>query len=96
MLTEASSGGRGSLAGLGRQWEAAADPAREAGLRVAHLRTGPVQDAAGAGLPKQALMFRLGVGGRLGSGRQWLSWAALDDIAGASVHALANDELAAR
>jgi uncharacterized protein (TIGR01777 family) len=90
----ASSGGRGFLADVVRQWEAAADPARAAGLRVVHLRTGPVQDAAGAGLPKQALMFRLGVGGRFGSGRQWLSWIALDDIAGAYLHALTREDLA--
>jgi uncharacterized protein len=94
VLTEASSGGRGFLADLVRQWEQAADPARAAGLRVVHLRTGPVQDAAGAGLPKQALMFRLGVGGRFGSGRQWLSWVALDDITGAYLHALTHDDLA--
>jgi len=94
VLTEASSGGRGFLADLVQQWEAAADPARAAGLRVVHLRTGPVQDAAGAGLPKQALMFRLGVGGRFGSGRQWLSWVALDDITGAYLHALTHDDLA--
>jgi uncharacterized protein (TIGR01777 family) len=94
VLTEASSGGRGFLADVVRHWEAAADPARAAGLRVVHLRTGPVQDAAGAGLPKQALMFRLGIGGRFGSGRQWLSWIALDDIAGAYLHALAREDLA--
>jgi uncharacterized protein (TIGR01777 family) len=93
VLTESSSGGNGFLADLCRQWEAAADPAREAGLRVVHLRTGPVQDTAGGGLPKQALMFRLGLGGRLGSGRQWLSWTSLDDIVGAYVHALTHDEL---
>jgi uncharacterized protein len=93
VLTEASSGGSGFLADLCRQWEAAADPAREAGLRVVHLRTGPVQDTAGGGLPKQALMFRLGLGGRLGSGRQWLSWTSLDDIVGAYVHALTHEEL---
>jgi uncharacterized protein len=94
VLTEESSGGRGFLADVVRQWEAAADPARAAGLRVVHLRTGPVQDAAGAGLPKQALMFRLGVGGRFGSGRQWLSWIGLDDITGAYLHALTHDDLA--
>jgi uncharacterized protein (TIGR01777 family) len=94
VLTEASSGGRGFLADLVRQWEAAADPARAAGLRVVHMRTGPVQDAAGAGLPKQVLMFRMGVGGRFGSGRQWLSWVALDDITGAYLHALTDDDLA--
>jgi uncharacterized protein (TIGR01777 family) len=93
VLTEASSGGRGFLAGVVRRWEAAADPARAAGLRVVHLRTGPVQDVGGAGLPRQALMFRLGVGGRFGSGRQWVSWISLDDVAGAYYHALVHDAL---
>jgi uncharacterized protein len=93
VLTEASSGGPGFLADLVRQWEAAADPARAAGLRVVHLRTGLVQDVAGAGLPKQVLMFRLGVGGRLGAGRQWLSWVSLDDAAGAYLHAMAREDL---
>ena len=93
VLTEASSGGHGFLADVVRRWEEAADPARAAGLRVVHLRTGPVQTAAGAGLPKQALMFRLGVGGRLGSGRQWLSWISLDDIAGAYLHVLTRQDL---
>jgi len=93
VLTEASSGGHGFLADVVRRWEEAADPARAAGLKVVHLRTGPVQTAAGAGLPKQALMFRLGVGGRLGSGRQWLSWISLDDIAGAYLHVLTRQDL---
>jgi uncharacterized protein (TIGR01777 family) len=93
VLTESSSPGSGFLAEVCQQWEAAADPARRAGLRVVHLRTGPVQDTAGGGLPKQALLFRLGLGGRLGSGRQWLSWTALDDIVGAYLHALTHDEL---
>ena len=93
VLTEASSGGPGFLADLVRRWEAAAEPAREAGLRVVHLRTGLVQDAAGAGLPKQVLMFRLGVGGRLGSGRQWLSWISLEDAVGAYLQALTHDDL---
>ena len=94
VLTESSGPGEGFLAGVVRQWEAAADPARAAGLRVVHLRTTPVQDASGAGLQKQALLFRLGLGGRFGSGRQWLSWIALDDIAGAYLHALTRDDLA--
>jgi uncharacterized protein len=93
VLTEASGPGRGFLADVVRRWEAAADPARAAGLRVVHLRTGPVQDVAGAGLPRQALLFRLGLGGRFGSGRQWLSWNVLDDLAGAYLHALARDDL---
>jgi uncharacterized protein len=94
VLTEASGPGRGFLAGVVREWEAAADPARAAGLRVVHVRTSPVQDASGAGLRKQALLFRLGLGGRFGSGRQWLGWIALDDIAGAYLHALTRDDLA--
>jgi uncharacterized protein (TIGR01777 family) len=93
VLTEASGAGEGFLAGVVRRWEAAADPARAAGLRVVHLRTTPVQDASGAGLQKQALLFRLGLGGRFGSGRQWLSWISLDDIAGAYLHALTRDDL---
>ena len=93
VLTESSGPGEGFLADLVRQWEAAADPAREVGLRVVHLRTGPVQDAAGGGLPKQAVAFRLGLGSRFGSGRQWLSWTAMDDLAGAYLHALTHDEL---
>jgi uncharacterized protein (TIGR01777 family) len=93
LLTEASRGGDGFLAEVVRQWEEAADPARAAGLRVVHLRTGLVQDAAGAGLPKQALMFRFGLGGRLGPGRQWLSWISLDDVAGAYRHALVHEDL---
>jgi uncharacterized protein len=93
VLTEADGGGPGFLAGVVRQWEAAADPARAAGLRVVHLRTGLVQDVGGAGLPKQVLLFRFGLGGRLGSGSQWLSWISLDDIAGAYLHALTHDEL---
>jgi uncharacterized protein len=94
VLTESTGGGRGFLAGVVQQWEAAADPARAAGLRVAHLRTGLVQDAHGAGLPKQVLMFRFGLGGRVGSGRQWLSWISLDDITGAYLHALTHEDLA--
>ena len=93
VLTEESRGAPGFLADLVRKWEAAAEPARAAGLRVIHLRTGLVQDAAGAGLPKQVLMFRLGVGGRLGSGRQWLSWISLEDAVGAYLHALTHDDL---
>jgi uncharacterized protein (TIGR01777 family) len=71
--------GRGFLAGVVRDWEAAADPAREAGARVAHLRTGVVLATRGGALGKVLPLFRLGLGGRLGSGRQWMSWIALPD-----------------
>lgn len=78
-LTESSASGTGFLADVCRQWEAAADPAREAGLRVAHARTGIVLDPDGGVLAKQLPLFRVGLGGRIGNGRQYMSWIALDD-----------------
>lgn len=79
VLTEASAPGTGFLADVCRQWEAAADPAREAGIRVAHPRTGIVLDAGGGVLAKQLPLFKLGLGGRIGSGRQYMSWIAIED-----------------
>jgi uncharacterized protein (TIGR01777 family) len=76
---ETGPAGRGFLAGVVRDREAAADPAREAGARVAHLRTGVVLATRGGALGKVLPLFRLGLGGRLGSGRQWMSWIALPD-----------------
>jgi uncharacterized protein len=91
LLTEASQPGQGFLAGVCRDWEAAADPARAAGLRVVHVRTGVVQAAQGGALPVQARLFRLGLGGRLGSGRQWWSWISLDDLVGIMRHAVVDE-----
>ena len=79
MLTEGSAAGTGFLADVCQRWEAAADPARDAGVRVAHVRTGIVLDAHGGVLAKQLPLFKLGLGGRIGSGRQYMSWIALDD-----------------
>lgn len=79
MLDEDSAPGSGFLAELCQQWEQAADPAREAGIRVAHLRLGVILAPGGGALAKMLPAFRLGLGGRLGSGRQWMSWIALDD-----------------
>jgi uncharacterized protein (TIGR01777 family) len=90
-LTETSPSGDGFLAELCRRWEAAADPARAAGLRVVHLRTGLVQTAEGGALAAQLPLFRLGLGGRLGSGQQWWSWIALDDVVGIYRHALLDE-----
>ncbi|MGK5554528.1 TIGR01777 family oxidoreductase [Actinomadura kijaniata] len=74
--------GRGFLAGLVRDWEAAARPAAEAGVRVAHARTGIVLDGGGGLLGRVLPLFRLGLGARLGDGRQWVSWiSAADEIA---------------
>jgi uncharacterized protein (TIGR01777 family) len=78
-LTEESDPGNGFLADLCRQWEAATAPAEAAGLRVAHLRTGLVLSGEGGFLGRPVLLFKLGLGGRLGNGRQWWSWVAMED-----------------
>jgi uncharacterized protein (TIGR01777 family) len=83
VLTEQSGPGQGFLTEVATAWEAATAPAEAAGIRVAHLRTGIVLDGTGGALPKMALPFKLFVGGRLGSGRQWMSWIHLDDEVGA-------------
>lgn len=88
-LTEESPGGGGFLAGLCRQWEEATAEAEEAGVRTAHLRSGIVLAGNGGALGKQLPLFRFGVGGRLGSGRQWVSWISLRDEVGAIGHVLA-------
>jgi uncharacterized protein (TIGR01777 family) len=79
------------LARVGQEWEAAADPARTAGIRVVHPRFGLVMSPAGGALKKMLLPFRLGLGGRLGSGAQWMSWISIDDAVGAILHALVTD-----
>ncbi len=79
MLDESSSGGDDFLAGVCREWEAAAEPARAAGIRVAHPRTGVVLSRSGGALAEMLPFFRLGIGGRIGSGRQWMSWITLHD-----------------
>jgi uncharacterized protein (TIGR01777 family) len=92
-VDEDSAGGAGFLADVVRQWEAATAPAEEAGIRVVHARTGVVQSPQGGALRKQLPLFRLGLGARLGSGRQYLSWISLDDEVGAIRHALADASL---
>jgi len=87
-LTEASGPGRGFLAELCRAWEDATGRATQADIRVVRLRSGVVLSAQGGALARQLPLFRLGVGGRLGSGRQWLSWISLADEVGAVLHAL--------
>ena len=93
-LDETSPPGRGFLAELCVQWERACEPARAAGLRVVNLRIGIVLDPGGGALPPMALQFRLGLGGRIGSGRQYVSWISGDDLVGAVMHALATPALA--
>jgi len=93
VLTEQSSAGTGFLADLCQAWEAATAPAEQAGVRVIHLRTGIVQSPAGGALGRQLPLFKLGLGAKLGSGRQWTSWISLDDEVGAILHALRSEEL---
>lgn len=92
-LTEASPAGNDFLAELCRDWEAAADPARAAGIRVVHPRMGMVLSPDGGALPRMLRPFRWGVGGRLGSGRQWMSWIALDDALAGLHHCIATASL---
>lgn len=87
-LTDASPPGRGFLADVCQEWEAAAESARRMGIRVVHMRLGVVLTPAGGALKKMLLPFRLGLGGRIGSGKQFLSWISLDDAVGAFAHAL--------
>jgi uncharacterized protein (TIGR01777 family) len=78
VLTEASSSGDDYLSEICRAWEASTAPAEQAGIRVAHIRTGIVLGEGGA-LRKMLPLFKLGIGGRLGSGDQWMSWISLAD-----------------
>ena len=93
ILTEDSAPGAGFLAEVCRAWEAATEPARQHGMRVVRLRFGIVLSAAGGALPKMLPPFRLGLGGVLGSGQQYMSWIALDDAVGAIQHAVVTDAL---
>lgn len=94
VLTEESGLGEGFLARLCAAWEAAADPARRAGLRVVHPRTGVVIASEGPLMDKALLPFRLGLGGRIGSGRQWYPWIALEDQIRALRYLLEDESLA--
>ncbi|MEZ5311231.1 MAG: TIGR01777 family oxidoreductase [Microthrixaceae bacterium] len=80
ILTESSERGDGFLAELAVEWEAAADPARESGSRVTHVRTGIVQSPNGGVLELMRPLFFVGAGGRLGNGRQWTPWIGIDDM----------------
>ena len=93
VLREDSPPGSDFLAEVCKAWEAAADPAREAGIRVVHPRNGVVLSTGGGALARLLPIFKLGGGGRIGSGRQWWSWIAVDDVVGAVVHALTRDSV---
>jgi len=90
VLTEDAEAGTGFLADVCKEWEGATRPAEDAGVRVVHLRTGIVLSPDGGALKQMLLPFKLGLGGRIGSGRQWWSWIAIDDEVGAILHLIDN------
>jgi len=92
-VTEESAPGEDFLAHVARDWEAATAPATRAGIRVVTMRTGVVLTTAGGALAKMLPAFRLGLGGPVGSGNQYLSWIALDDMINAILHVLNNQNL---
>jgi uncharacterized protein (TIGR01777 family) len=93
LLTEESEPGTLFLSEVCREWEAAAEPARDAGVRVVHPRIGIVLSTEGGALGATLPIFKFGGGGKIGSGRQYWSWVACDDVVGAIVHAIDTETL---
>ncbi|MGA2987295.1 MAG: TIGR01777 family oxidoreductase [Terriglobia bacterium] len=93
VLNEESSAGSLFLSEVAKAWEAATEPAARNHIRVVNLRIGFVLSKAGGGLATMLRPFKLGIGGRVGSGRQYLSWIAIDDVVGAISHAILSDAL---
>jgi uncharacterized protein (TIGR01777 family) len=93
VLDETSSSGDDYLADVCRQWEAAAQPAADAGIRLVITRTGIVLGPSGGVLKRLLTPFRLGLGGRVASGKQWMSWITLDDAVGALLHAVDHESM---
>jgi hypothetical protein len=94
LLDEASPPGTGFLAEVAKAWEEATRPASDAGIRVVNLRIGVVLDPAGGALRLMLLPFRLGLGGRLGHGRQWFSWISREDLVRVIAFAVEHEPLA--
>jgi uncharacterized protein (TIGR01777 family) len=92
-LPESAPAGEGFVADVCRAWEAEARAAAALGVRVVSLRTGIVLGPGGGALARMVTPFKLGVGGRLGSGRQWMPWVHLDDVVGLALHAAATAAL---
>lgn len=85
--------GEGFMADVCQQWESASRPAEDAGIRVVHLRTGLVMSPSGGTLAKMLPLFRLGLGGKIGSGKQVMSWIALEEIPNITKHIIQNQNL---
>ncbi|MEE8109621.1 MAG: TIGR01777 family oxidoreductase [bacterium] len=93
VLREESPAGTGFLADTCREWESAAEPAVQKGIRVVHLRSGIVLSPKGGALAKMLPPFKMGLGGKLGSGRQYMSWISLDDMIGVIIHGIETEAL---
>ena len=93
VLTEESTHGTGFLADVVRQWEASSDIVIKSGIRVVKARFGVILGSGGGMLKKIVPIFRYGFGGKLGSGRQWMSWIALNDVIGGLLHAVETETL---
>jgi uncharacterized protein len=94
LLTEESAAGEEFLSRVCREWEAACEPARAAGIRTVNLRFGVVLSERGGALAQMLTPFKLGLGGCVGTGWQYMSWVALDDVIGAIMQALTDESLA--
>jgi uncharacterized protein len=88
VLQETSNAGTGFLADVCQQWEASTAAATRAGIRVVHLRQGIVLSRKGGALARMLLPFQLGIGGKIGSGRQYWSWISLEDVCGVVEHCI--------
>lgn len=93
VLREESAAGSGFLADVCQQWEVSTKGASDAGIRSVQLRTGVVLSAKGGALGKMLTPFKMGIGGKLGDGRQWMSWIDMQDMVGAIHHILKTDLL---
>ena len=93
VLTEASTSGTDFLSELSREWEQEAQRAESLGIRTAILRFGIILSSRGSALPRMLTPFKMGVGGRLGNAKQWMSWIALDDVVGIIHWAIANSQV---
>lgn len=92
-LDEQSESGGGFLAGVCREWEKATEPASKAGVRVVNLRFGPILSRQGGMMEKMLTPFKVGLGGKIGSGKQFISWVAIDDAIGAMLLALKDNSV---
>lgn len=93
VLNEESGSGEGFLAEVVKVWEESAQPARDAGIRTVNLRIGIIVAESGGMMSKVKPLFKLGAGGKLGSGKQWWSWVSIDDVIGAFIHAIDTDSM---